>query len=79
MELSHQNMSSVNITGWIFLLGQTRKCICPVTEVSCPAEVDISLKMKENNLGQPFQNLQFLSPDYKFIFMPIIIIGVIVL
>ena len=49
--------------------------ICTVKEFSCPADINISKKIAEktDNYGPLIQNLQIMYPQYRFMFVPIIV------
>ena len=46
--------------------------ICQVVEFSCPADIDVSKKVCENDniYGPLIRSMQLLYPDYKFEFIP---------
>ena len=48
---------------------------CSIVEISCPADVNVSSKIteKENIYGPLTTNLQLLYPEYRFLFLPIIV------
>ena len=58
----------------IMIWGREKK-VCAVVEISCPADINITLKAreKENIYGELIRNLQILHLDYNFIFIPVII------
>ena len=51
------------------------KKICTIVKVSCPADVNISIKIDEklNNYAPLIRNMKIMCIDYKFVVVPIII------
>ena len=49
--------------------------ICTIIEFSCPADINISKKIAEktDNYGPLIRNLQIMYPQYRFMFVPIIV------
>ena len=49
--------------------------ICTVIEFSCPADINISKKIAEKtgNYGPLIRKLQIMYPQYRFMFVPIIV------
>ena len=49
--------------------------ICTIIEFSCPADINISKKIAEktDNYGPLIQNLQIMYPQYRLMFVPIIV------
>ena len=49
--------------------------ICTIIEFSCPADINISKKIAEktDNYGLLIRNLQIMYPQYRLMFVPIIV------
>ena len=59
-----------DVVAWV-----TAGKICKITEISCPADVNVTKKVEEklNNYGPLISNLQIMYPHYKFQMVPIVI------